>query len=479
MKIIIICLFICRVFIAPAQSFVIKDIKSFGARGDGKANDQAAFRKAAKYFNERGGIGKLIISKGIYIVGSQTFTGGKLNKPAYEGLDILHFSNIKDLIIEGENGSIIKYKDGQRIGTFSPLTGKSYDHGDNFFVDFKYAAVPGICIYLGNCNNIKILNVALDGNNKNMILGGVYGDVGRQISHYGIFILNSKNIEVNNVYAHHFGLDGISVSNKKSDSNDSINITNSIFEYNARQGLSWIGGNGLNVKNCEFNHSGKSKFYSPPGAGIDIEAETGLIKNGIFDSCKISNNTGVGLLALAGDSRDCIFRNCNFWGATNRAIWLNKPGYSFYNCNIFGSVLQGCDANNDKDATKFYNCLFEDTLYNGQRTYGNYLVESRNVKRMSFTNCTFVSKIKKLCLFSAPDSFSIEERYLLQNCKLIINNTNLPAKDFIGITQNIVTKDCTFNFTSDAATEKGYNFKNTSPVTNPGSSGTKILYKGK
>ena len=76
-----------------AQKYIVKDIKSFGAKGNGKTNDQKAFQKAAAYFNNRGGNGKLIISKGIYIIGKQTFTGGKPNKPAYEGEDVLHFMN--------------------------------------------------------------------------------------------------------------------------------------------------------------------------------------------------------------------------------------------------------------------------------------------------------------------------------------------------------------------------------------------------
>ncbi len=461
-----------------AQSFITRDIKSFGAKGNGKSNDQAAFKKAEAYFNARGGYGKLIISTGTYIVGNQKFTGGQYRKPAYDGEDILHFNNIKNLSIEGAIGATIKYKNGLRIGSFSPKTGATFDHGNNFFRDFSFAANPGTCIYLQNCNNVKIYNLSLDGNNQNMILGGVYGDVGMQLPHYGVFIWNSRNIEVNKVYAHHFGLDGISIGNKESSLPDSINIINCTFEYNARQGFSWIGGNGIYVKSSQFNHTGKCKFSSPPGAGIDIEAEVGPIKNGVFDSCDFIDNTGVGLLALAGDSKECKFINCTFWGSTNRAIWLNKPAYSFNNCKIYGSVLEGYNSDNENDATKFYNCLFEDTIYNNKRTYGNYLVESRNVKRMSFTNCTFISKVKKLVSLSCPDSLSIPQRYHLINCDFFVKNENLPASDFIAVTKGVVAINCKFNFVGDEALQKKYNFNFTS-ATNPGSSGTKILYNGK
>lgn len=479
MKIISILFLICSSSLIFAQSFITKDIKSFGAKGNGKTNDHAAFKKAEDYFNKRGGYGKLVISKGTYLVGDQKFTGGRSKKPAYDGEDILHFNNVKNLSIEGVSGAVITYKKGLRIGSFSPRTGNVFDHGNNFFRDFSFAANPGTCIYLQNCSYIKISNLSLDGNNQNMILGGVYGDVGRQLPHYGIFIWNSKTVEINNVYAHHFGLDGISVANKETNSPDSISIINCVFEYNARQGFSWIGGNQVYVKNSKFNHTGKGKFNSPPGAGIDIEAEVGPIKNGVFDSCDFINNTGLGLLALAGDSRECKFTNCNFWGSTNGAIWLNKPGYSFYNCNIYGLMLQGCDADDDGDATKFYECLFEDTIYNGKRTYGNYLLESRNVKRMRFTNCTFISKMKKLVSLSAPDSFTIAERYQLINCLFIIENKNLPPGDFIAITKGVVAINSTFNFKGGEVLQRKYNFGDANPANNPASSGTKILYNGK
>ena len=204
-----------------------------------------------------------------------------------------------------------------------------YEHGNNLFVTYSYAAFPGHCIYLDSCSNVSVTNLTIDGNNKGLILGGVWGDVGRQLPHYGIFIQNSNNIIVDNVNAHHFGLDGICVANKVSPQKDSIRIVNSSFQYNARQGLSWVGGNNLVVKNCKFNNTGKGAFSSAPTAGVDIEAEVGPVSNGYFTNCEFINNKGVGLLAEAGDDGDCTFTNCTFWGVTNWSIWVTKPGFTF------------------------------------------------------------------------------------------------------------------------------------------------------
>jgi hypothetical protein len=475
MKMIVSGIFFMLFFVAQSQTSVVKDIKSFGAKGDGKTNDQAAFQKAADYFNKRGGNGKLIISKGTYIVGKQSFTGGQPNKYAYTGEDVLRLTNIRNFTIKGSKGAILKYINNMRIGTFSPKTGEAYDHGNTPFTDPTYAAVPGYCIVIVNGRNIQISNLDLDGNIRNMIPGGIYGDQGRQLQHYGIFIMNSRNILIDKINAHHFGLDGIAVSNVKSDTADKIKITNSRFQYNARQGLSWVGGNDLYAKNCKFNHTGKVKFSSPPGAGLDIEAESGPVRNGVFDNCEFIDNNGLGMGADSGDSGDCTFNNCTFWGISYYSIWVRKPGFTFNRCNIYGCAVPVFISPDKKNATKFYDCHFEDNSYNGQLPYGVYLVETNDAKYTGFTNCTFVSNYKKLCWFSSI--YSKEEKYQFDRCSFTINNGNLPNGDFVGLTRGMVLKNCTFKFTDPNAKKKKYNFGAENVPVNGDANGTKILYK--
>jgi len=456
MRIILTLFFFIYFLAANGQTYVAKNIKTFGAKGDGKTNDNKAFQKAADFFNKRGGHGKLLIPKGIYIIGGQIFTGGQPNKPAYENAKTLQFSHIKNFIIEGETGSKLKYKDSMRIGAFLPESGKVYEHGNNLFVNHAYAAIPGYCILIENCQNFRILNLDLDGNSSHMIIGGVYGDFGRQMPHYGIFIQNSQNIYVDRINAHHFGLDGICVSNIKNETRDSIRITNSIFEYNSRQGLSWIGGNDLYVENCKFNHTGKGKFVSPPGGGLDIEAEVGPIRNGVFSNCEFIDNEGIGMGADSGDSGDCTFNNCTFWGVSNYSLWVTKPNFTFNDCNIYGSTALGYNSPNAKEATKFVDCHFEDKLYNGKVPFGNFLVESNNMRYISFTQCTFVSNIKKLAWLNSPGNYPKEEKYQLINCSFTINNSNLPERDFVAVIRGATIKNCTFTFTDPLAKTKSY-----------------------
>jgi Right handed beta helix region len=477
MKCILSGVFFLLLFAAHSQTYITKDIRSFGARGDGKTNDQAAFEKAADYFNQRGGNGKLIISKGTYIVGKQSFTGGKQNQVSYQGEDVLHFTNIKNFNLSGEAGSELKYPPGLKFGTFSPVTGAVYDHGNSYFVDRAYAAVIGYCILFENSYNIIISRITVDGNCNNMILGGSYGDAGRQLPHSGIYISNSRKIQIDNAYMHHFGLDGITIVNKETGLPDSLTITNSTFEYNARQGLSWVGGNQLYVKNCRFNHTGKGKFSSDPGAGVDIEAEVGPVRNGVFENCEFTDNMGCGLVADSGNSGDCTFTGCTFWGITGWSIWTTKPGFSFHNCKIYGSIVHGFNSPSIKDATTFINCTFEDKTYHGKPAYGNYLVETNGIKRMSFTDCSFISNVKKLCWFYSEVT-PVEEKYQLTNCLFTIKNINLPEGDFVCIIRGAALKNCTFTFTYPDAKKKRYYLGGYGEPSNADLGLNKLIYKG-
>lgn len=460
---------------ALGQKNVVRDIKSFGAKGDGRTNDQDAFEKAAKFFNDRGGNGKLVISKGIYIVGKQINTNSVNGQANLQGQDLLHFKNVKNLTISGTKNSIIKYTDGLKYGSFDPKTGAAYQ-AKGYFVNPTYAATLGYCIFVEASENVQIADLELNGNNINQVLGGSYGDVGRQLPHYGVFILRSRSVTVRNIKAHHFALDGISIANAKSDQKDNIVLQSCIFEYNSRQGLSWIGGNDLTVKDCKFNHTGQAKFSSPPGAGVDIEAETGPIRNGKFINCEFVDNKGCAMVADSGDSGDCSFDNCTFWGIDGWSVWVTKPGFTFTNCNIYGSVVHGYNSPNDKDATKYIKCNFEDKAYNGRDPYGGFLIESNGMRRVSFINCTMIANKKKLFWIFIPPTTKPEEKYQFVNCHFICN-TSYKTNDYAAILRGASYKNCVFEF-NDPNAKKNNNNINTccDPKYNNDAGGNKIIY---
>ena len=130
-----------------------------------------------------------------------------------------------------------------------------------------------------------------------------------------------------------------------------------------------------------------------------------------------------------------------------------------------------------KDATKFYDCHLKISHTMDKSPYGNFLVESNDIKRMSFTNCTFISNIKKLCWFSSS-AVPTEEKYQFINCSFTINNTNLPEGDFVAQARGMALKNCTFTFTDPDAKKKRYTLaSNMLKPVNGDANGTKIFYK--
>jgi hypothetical protein len=411
-----------------AQQTVIKNIRSFGAKGDGKTNDTEAFVKAAAFFNGRGGNGTLVISKGVYIVGKQSFSNGDVSRGAYIGVNILDFKNVSNLVLQGEKGTVIKYADKLKMGSFDPVTGEIFNDNNPAAPMVRYAGDIGNCIGLTNCNNITLKNLALNGNNNAIQFGGRYDDQGIQLVHIGIYIRNSRSIFIDQVSASNFGLDGIEIMNDASSLPDDIHISNAAFEYNCRQGLSWVGGNYLAAKNCKFSHSGKKGYSSPPGAGVDIEAEVGPASNGSFDNCEFVDNTGCGLVTGGGKASDCQFNNCLFWGTTNWSIWVTMPRFTFTSCKIYGSIVHGYDAESNADATRYIGCYFEDKPYKGRQPYGKFLIECDGTRSILFDSCTFVPHLKNLAWLNTDNAKADKQKATIRNSRFIVpkkvgNNT--------------------------------------------------------
>ena len=176
----------------------------------------------------------------------------------------------------------------------------------------------------------------------NLIVGGYWGDTGRQLSATGIHLKSNDEATVMNVVSSRHGLDGVIVSDPGALHGDPctpVYLNNVECYYNGREGMSWVGGVGLKAENCKFAHIGKGRFASAPGAGVDIEAEAGVIREGRFINCDFVNNYGPSLVADMGDSANCTFTDCLFWGTTTWSLLAYKPGFKFYNCDHYCPVI--------------------------------------------------------------------------------------------------------------------------------------------
>jgi hypothetical protein len=381
-----------------AAAAAVLSPEQFGARGDGVTNDSAAFGRLSAELNRRGG-GAIALAKGrTYIVGKQT-RGGRMPRgggPVAWGPEpLIALAGLyRPLTILG-NGARMRAEAGLRFGAFDPQTGEAMHPAmPNYRGDEIATPYQGM-IDVRDCRApVTIRDIELDGNLDRLRIGGKFGDKGWQIPAVGLFLVNNHAPElIENVYSHHHAQDGAIIIGDDARSVRS-RFAHYIGRYNGRQGLSITGGRGYDFVDCEFSHTGRSALMSPPGAGVDIEAEgKKIVRDLSFTRCKFVDNAGVGLLAEAGDGADARFSDCLFVGTTAWSAWPRKPGFVFDACTFVGSAVNAYTGTDPNLACKFLHCRFTDDpklsptgkVYTG----GGPIVNLGASDNVLFDGCTF------------------------------------------------------------------------------------------
>ena len=337
--------------------------EDFGAVGDGRTNDSAAFARLAAHVNAAGG-GTVVFRRTTYMVGEQKRAIGSAGAMSFEPQPLLEFRDCtKPLIIRG-NGARIKCVPGLRYGLFNRVTGRRADYTLPYTTQGELSTPYNFMIRVERCSDaVEIADLELDGSLQALQVGGKYGDGGHQIPAVGLGLYdNSGSESVRNLYAHHHALDGIVIDgvDRPSPAGTTRSLVNVRCEYNGRQGCSITGGQGYVFQGCKFNHTGKAGIATAPGAGLDIEAEGKKNRNHRFVDCEFSNNYGVGMVADTGDSEGATFEHCTFVGTTAWSAWPNKPRFRFQSCNFVGAVVRCHNDDDPQRATRFYQCTFRD-----------------------------------------------------------------------------------------------------------------------
>lgn len=334
--------------------------EEFGAEGDGKTNDTLAFAAMAAHVNRMGG-GRVLLRPVTYLVGAQTRSGSV--DYAFEPQAIMNFASCSGAIAIEGNGARLRCASGLRYGTFNRDSGNPTSHPTPYYRGGEVATPYHAMINVEDCRGtVDISDLELDGNLANLVIGGQFGDTGWQIPASGIRLSGNSGAErLNNVFTHHHALDGILI-----DGLDAPRTNRSSFQrvhctYNGRQGCSITGGRGYDFSDCRFEHTGKSRISSAPGAGVDIEAEAGRSVSDLsFTRCVFANNTGPGMLADSGPAERASFSNCTFIGTTSWGTWPRKPGFRFSRCTFVGAIVHAYGDLNAARACHFFDCRFLD-----------------------------------------------------------------------------------------------------------------------
>lgn len=329
----------------------------FGARGDGRTNDTRAFAALSAHINKLGG-GTIALRPVTYIVGEQS-QGGQL---AFTPSDILHLTGCPGPVVIQGNGGKLRAAPGLRYGGFD-RSGRPLPLSRSNLQLSNRAAPYSAMILIERCTgSIDISDIELDGNNGALHVGGQWGESGWEAATYGIWLQNIDGpARISSVHSHHHAQDGLIIMPNPNNSG-AIFVTDVICDYNARQGCTVSSGRNISFQRCSFRHTGRAPplFKNRPGAGVDVEAERGPIRNVSFSECEFSDNAGFGLVAGSGDSADISFATCKFIGTTNFAAWADKPGMRFNDCLFVGQVTHLYADPNPSRAAQFVGCTFTD-----------------------------------------------------------------------------------------------------------------------
>lgn len=391
------------------------DVRWFGASpSQSAAVNTAAFFQASAAISRAGG-GTLRIPPGTYRVGVQRPRVGSARAGPHAADHIILIEGCRAPVAIVGTGAVLKSADGMRFGAFNPVTGASH-RSRTPFTDTSYRVDAPVMIHVRNCSgSVRIEGLELDGNSRAYVLGGEWGDTGRQVSGDGLICEGTLGgVLIKDLHSHDHGRDGIMLIHGGLAPGSPIypvSLTNVWCDRNGRQGLSWVGGTQLTAARCRFTRTGRGPLSSAPAAGLDIEAEGSVCRNGRFVDCEFSDNAGVGMLADSGDSADMIFERCRFVGTTSWSAWPRKPGMRFRDCLFVGSIVQTFGDPDARRATQFIGCRFhaDPALSPTGKIYGIYLADlGAGATNVLMKDCNFRAIAPSVALPWSPSDIRYE-----------------------------------------------------------------------
>jgi hypothetical protein len=305
--------------------------ETFGAIGDGVADDYEAFQRMAATVSTAGG-GTVVLAPG------RTYFLNRFIRPNNGITDVI-FRGCSGLTMEG-NGAAISTK------------------GD-FFRDAR--TTRGLAgLRFEDCSNVQIRNVELIGNVQRMTRAPGLTEA----TTHGLLFGGCSDVAIDGITARHFASDGLYIRESMAATagryraSRRFTVRNSRFLFNARQGLSVIQLRDATFDGCDFSYTGyidarlNAGAYGnhAPSAGVDIEPNytptTGravdvLTGNINLRECRMIGNLGGALLAAEVHGTEPTMENVTIEACLMRASEVSPLRYGM----IFdapGGVVTGC-----------------------------------------------------------------------------------------------------------------------------------------
>jgi polygalacturonase len=304
--------------------------ETFGAIGDGVADDYDAFQRMAAVVSTTGG-GSITLRPG------RTYFLNRYMKPNNGIADVI-FRGCSGLTIDG-NGASISTK------------------GD-FFRDAR--TTRGLAgLRFEDCSNVQIRDIQLIGNVQRMTRAPA---VAEAVTH-GLVFGGCSDVTIDGVTARHFASDGLyiresMVGNAPHRASRRFTVRNSRFLHNARQGLSVIQLRDATFDGCEFSYTGYVDAQSnagpyghhSPSAGVDIEPNATpytprpvdvLTGNITLRNCRMIGNLGGALLAGQVHGTEATIENIIVEACTIQASAASQSRYGLI-FDVPGGAITGC-----------------------------------------------------------------------------------------------------------------------------------------
>lgn len=387
----------------------VVDVRDYGAVVDDGIDDYASISQAIDEINRLKG-GTLLLHKGVYTIDGHRIYDIKEKKDSMQNFT---FQDVNCLTVQG-NGAVFDVDgDWVRVVDYSKTVEKN-----DINTTHTYSYHNAIGMDFINCKDTVINDLELDGNSDKTIK-----EANVEGSSHGIRIIGSSNLKMKNVYIHHYQADGLYLTSREENGtyfqSKHLDIVDSNFTNNARQGCSIIQARDINFTNCIFAETGKTGLYGghSPMAGVDVEP----------------NYTPQSKKSVDDYTGDILFTKCTF---------RDNIGSEYVASNSISTPYP----------IKFESCVFKNTSLDA-KTSKNSRVLTLNAKT-SFDSCTF-DNVSLRPNYSGKSNAHVEVSVLNSHFKSTIPSQSVLLSPGYPNVKMLVENN-TFDFNASIAIEKSY-----------------------